>query len=205
MQGITQYRQFLEGRRPRVSDHRWRLRRDPCGQVAGASAVDVTIVDRRKLLHLPAAVYQVLSPCFPANIARLSAPSFAGEKPNIEVLMDEPQLRPGAAQVHFKTGGDGYDYLMVATGATLPTLGRTNGPDSPGLKTMKNAIRTCRTAASELTTGRCLRSGLYTAKLSVGRVLVVAIRSELAGARTSQALYAARFPPHRSIPFNACC
>ena len=105
--------------------------------------VDVTIIDRRNHFTFQPLLYQVaLAVLSPANIASPIRAIVRG-KDNVEVLMDEALgFDLAARRVHLKSGGEmGYDYLVVATGATHSYFGHDEwGALAPGLKTIEDAI-----------------------------------------------------------------
>ncbi len=105
--------------------------------------VDVTLVDRRNHHTFQPLLYQVaLAVLSPANIAQPIRSILAGRK-NVEVLMEEAlSLDLAARQVLLRSGAQiGYDYLILATGATHSYFGHDDwaGP-APGLKTIEDAI-----------------------------------------------------------------
>ncbi len=105
--------------------------------------VDVTIIDRRNHFTFQPLLYQVaLAVLSPANIASPIRAIVRG-KDNVEVLMDEALgFDLAARRVHLKSGGEmGYDYLVVATGATHSYFGHDEWSAlAPGLKTIEDAI-----------------------------------------------------------------
>lgn len=105
--------------------------------------LDVTLIDRRNHHTFQPLLYQVaLAVLSPADIAQPIRSILAGRK-NVEVLMDEAlSLDPAARQVFLRSGAQiGYDYLILATGATHSYFGHDGWAESaPGLKTVEDAI-----------------------------------------------------------------
>ena len=105
--------------------------------------VDVTLVDRKNYHTFQPLLYQVaLAVLSPADIAQ-PIRSILRDHANIEVLMDEAVgFDLDQRQVRLKTGTVlGYDYLIVATGATLSYFGREDWAKlAPGLKTIDDAL-----------------------------------------------------------------
>jgi len=128
--------------------------------------VDVTIIDRRNHFTFQPLLYQVaLAVLSPANIASPIRAIVRG-KNNIEVLMDEAlDFDLSARKVHLKSGGEmGYDYLVVATGATHSYFGHEEWSAlAPGLKTIEDAIEIRRRVllAFELAEREMLETGAH--------------------------------------------
>jgi NADH dehydrogenase len=105
--------------------------------------VDVTLVDRKNYHTFQPLLYQVaLAVLSPADIAQ-PIRSILRDHANIEVLMDEAVgFDLDQRQVRLKTGSVlAYDYLIVATGATLSYFGREDWAKlAPGLKTIDDAL-----------------------------------------------------------------
>jgi NADH dehydrogenase len=104
--------------------------------------VDVTLVDRRNHHTFQPLLYQVaLAVLSPADIAQ-PIRSILRKQANASVLMDEVVgIDPANRSVTCASGAKiGYDYLMVATGATHSYFGRDDwAPLAPGLKTVEDA------------------------------------------------------------------
>ena len=109
--------------------------------LAGA-AVDVTLIDRSNHHLFQPLLYQVAT-------AGLSAPDIAAplrhilrSQQNVSVLMGEVDAIDTAAR-SVRVGGReiGYDYLLVASGATHAYFGREEwAAHAPGLKTLDDAL-----------------------------------------------------------------
>ena len=104
--------------------------------------VRITLIDRRNHHLFQPLLYQV-------GTAGLSAPSIAAplrrilrKQANVTTLMDEVIGVDTATQhVHLSHGEIGYDYLIVATGATHAYFGHDDwAPYAPGLKTLDDAF-----------------------------------------------------------------
>ncbi|HTB96473.1 MAG TPA: NAD(P)/FAD-dependent oxidoreductase [Terracidiphilus sp.] len=104
--------------------------------------VDVTVVDRRNHHTFQPLLYQVaLAVLSPADIAQ-PIRSILHRQENTEVLMDEVvSIDTRAKQVGLGSGASlGYDYLVLATGATHSYFGHDEwAPLAPGLKTIEDA------------------------------------------------------------------
>ena len=106
------------------------------------AAVRITLIDRRNHHLFQPLLYQV-------GTAGLSAPSIAAplrhilrKQANVTTLMDEVVgVDTSAQRVHLTQGEIGYDYLIVATGATHAYFGHDDwAPYAPGLKTLDDAF-----------------------------------------------------------------
>jgi NADH dehydrogenase len=104
--------------------------------------VRITLIDRRNHHLFQPLLYQV-------GTAGLSAPSIAAplrhilrKQANVTTLMDEVTGVDTVAQrVRLTQGEIGYDYLIVATGATHAYFGHDDwAPYAPGLKTLDDAF-----------------------------------------------------------------
>jgi NADH dehydrogenase len=104
--------------------------------------VRISLIDRRNHHLFQPLLYQV-------GTAGLSAPSIAAplrhilrKQANITTLLDEVIGVDAAAQrVRLSQGEIGYDYLIVATGATHAYFGHDDwAPFAPGLKTLDDAF-----------------------------------------------------------------
>ena len=104
--------------------------------------VDVTLLDRRNHHTFQPLLYQVaLAVLSPADIAQPIRTIFRG-KPNVEVLMDEVMgIDTGNHAVETASGAHiGYDYLVLATGATHSYFGHDEwAAQAPGLKSVEDA------------------------------------------------------------------
>ncbi len=105
-------------------------------------AVDVTVIDRRNHHTFQPLLYQVaLAVLSPADIAQ-PIRSILRKQTNTEVLMDEVVGIDSAAQsVALGSGARvGYDYLVLATGATHSYFGKDEWAQfAPGLKSVEDA------------------------------------------------------------------
>jgi NADH dehydrogenase len=105
--------------------------------------VDVTVVDRRNHHTFQPLLYQVaLAVLSPADIAQPIRTILCKHR-NTQVLMDEVTgIDISTRQVSLASGAQlGYDYLILATGATHSYFGRDDwAPVAPGLKTIEDAL-----------------------------------------------------------------
>lgn len=128
--------------------------------------VDVTVVDRRNHFTFQPLLYQVgMAVLSPADIASPIRSILRGNS-NTEVLMDEAVgFDLDRRRVRFASGAEiGYDYLMVATGATHSYFGHDDWAHAaPGLKTIEDAIEIRRRVllAFELAERRKLETGSH--------------------------------------------
>ncbi len=104
--------------------------------------VDVTLLDRRNHHTFQPLLYQVaLAVLSPADIAQPIRTIFRNQK-NVEVLMDEVVAIDTAGHAVETASGArlGYDYLVLATGATHSYFGHDDwAAQAPGLKTVEDA------------------------------------------------------------------
>ncbi|HEV2485342.1 MAG TPA: NAD(P)/FAD-dependent oxidoreductase [Terracidiphilus sp.] len=104
--------------------------------------VDVTVLDRRNHHLFQPLLYQVaLAVLSPADIAQ-PIRTILRHQPNTQVLMDEVVgIDMGGRRVALASGSQiGYDYLVLATGATHSYFGNPEwAPLAPGLKTVEDA------------------------------------------------------------------
>ncbi len=111
-------------------------------QALGRLPVDVTLVDRRNHHTFQPLLYQVaLAVLSPAQIAQ-PIRTILRQFSNMEVLMDEVTgIDTGGRVVKLGSGARlGYDYLVLATGATHSYFGHDDWqPNAPGLKTLEDA------------------------------------------------------------------
>ncbi len=111
-------------------------------QALGRLPVDVTLVDRRNHHTFQPLLYQVaLAALSPAQIAQ-PIRTILRQFSNMEVLMDEVTgIDTGGRVVKLGSGARlGYDYLVLATGATHSYFGHDEWqPNAPGLKTLEDA------------------------------------------------------------------
>jgi NADH dehydrogenase len=105
--------------------------------------IDVTVVDRRNHHTFQPLLYQVaLAVLSPADIAQ-PIRSILRHQANTQVLMDEVVgIDVSARHVVLGSGAQlGYDYLVLATGATHSYFGNPGWSSfAPGLKTIEDAI-----------------------------------------------------------------
>lgn len=94
--------------------------------------VQVTLVDRRNHHLFQPLLYQVATAALsPSDIAS-PIRRILRHQENADVLLAEVKSIDLADKiVHLDEGSLGYDYLIVATGTGIPTLGTTSGPSSP--------------------------------------------------------------------------
>jgi NADH dehydrogenase len=107
-----------------------------------SAPVRITLVDRTNHHLFQPLLYQVAT-------AGLSAPDIAAplrhilrRQANVTVRLDEARaIDLSARRVRLAGGELGYDYLLVATGATHAYFGRDDwAPHAPGLKTLEDAL-----------------------------------------------------------------
>ena len=157
---------IAEGRRPHVLILGGGFAGTHAAVALARQPVDVTIIDRRNHFTFQPLLYQVaLAVLSPANIASPIRAIVRG-KENIDVLMDEAiAFDLAERRVQFKSGAEmGYDYLMVATGATHSYFGNDKWADlAPGLKTLEDAIEIRRRVllAFELAEREMLETGVH--------------------------------------------
>jgi NADH dehydrogenase len=110
------------------------LRREP---------VDVTILDRRNHHVFQPLLYQVaMAVLSPGDIASPIRWILRHQR-NVEVLLGEvDRVEPDRKMLHLTDGAEvGYDYLIVAAGATHSYFGHDDWlPFAPGLKTLEDAL-----------------------------------------------------------------
>jgi NADH:ubiquinone reductase (H+-translocating) len=113
-----------------------------CARALGKAPVDITVIDRRNFHLFQPLLYQVATAALsPAEIAspirtvlrrQRNAEVWLGEVVAVDVDGRRVLLADGAAV--------GYDYLVLATGATHAYFGRDDwAPLAPGLKTIEDA------------------------------------------------------------------
>jgi NADH:ubiquinone reductase (H+-translocating) len=107
------------------------------------AAVEVTILDRRNHHVFQPLLYQVaMAVLSPGDIASPIRWILRNQR-NVEVLLgDVDRVDPAREVVHLVDGAEfGYDYLIVAAGATHAYFGHDDWrPDAPGLKTLEDAL-----------------------------------------------------------------
>ncbi|HWA95552.1 MAG TPA: NAD(P)/FAD-dependent oxidoreductase [Terracidiphilus sp.] len=105
--------------------------------------VDVTVIDRSNHHTFQPLLYQVaLAVLSPADIAQPIRTIFRGQS-NAQVLMDEVTgIEAERHTLSLKSGAKiGYDYLVLATGATHSYFGHDEwATQAPGLKSIEDAI-----------------------------------------------------------------
>jgi NADH dehydrogenase len=104
--------------------------------------VRVTLLDRRNHHVFQPLLYQVATAALsPGDIAS-PIRWILRRQPNIEVLLaDVRHVDPARRTVVLTDGEMGYDYLILATGATHAYFGRDEWRDvAPGLKTLEDAL-----------------------------------------------------------------
>src|SRR5246127_2951070 len=106
-------------------------------------AVDVTLIDRRNHHTFQPLLYQVaLAVLSPADIAQ-PIRTVLRRQPNTEVLMDEVTgIDVQSRRITLKSDTQiGYDYLVLATGATHSYFGKDEwAHQAPGLKSIEDAL-----------------------------------------------------------------
>lgn len=105
------------------------------------AAADVTLLDRRNFHLFQPLLYQVATAALsPGDIAWPIRSIFARQK-NVRVLMMEvTAIDPDRRTITDGTSTIGYDYLILATGATHAYFGHDDwAPFAPGLKTIADA------------------------------------------------------------------
>lgn len=105
------------------------------------AAADVTLLDRRNFHLFQPLLYQVATAALsPGDIAWPIRSIFARQK-NVRVLMMEvTAIDPDRRTITDGTSTIGYDYLILATGATHAYFGHDDwAPFAPGLKTVADA------------------------------------------------------------------
>ncbi len=131
------------GRRPRVVIVGAGFGGLHAAKALGHLPVDVTVVDRRNHHTFQPLLYQVaLAVLSPADIAQPIRTIFRGQS-NTQVLMDEvTDIDSSSHTLSLKSGAEiGYDYLVLATGATHSYFGHDDwAAQAPGLKTVEDAI-----------------------------------------------------------------
>jgi hypothetical protein len=112
-------------------------------QILGGEPVRLTIVDRRNHFLFQPLLYQVATAALsPADIAT-PIRHIVRNHPNAQVILSEAlSIDPLRKSVVLRDGEIGYDYLIVATGATHSYFGRDSWAEAapPGLKTLEQAI-----------------------------------------------------------------
>jgi NADH dehydrogenase len=132
----------------------------------GKLPLQVTVVDRRNHFTFQPLLYQVgLAVLSPADIASPIRRILRNQS-NTEVLMDEAiGFDREQRRVKFRSGVEiGYDYLVLATGATHSYFGHDEwAPLAPGLKTIEDAIEIRRRVllAFELAERKMLETGSH--------------------------------------------
>ncbi len=133
----------LEGRRPRVAIVGGGFAGIHAAKSLAGLAVDVTVLDRRNHHTFQPLLYQVaLAVLSPADIAQ-PIRTILRNQANTQVLMDEVQGIDVAGHMLSLGSGArmGYDYLVLAAGATHSYFGRDEwAASAPGLKTIEDAI-----------------------------------------------------------------
>ena len=117
------------------------------GGLAAARGLDgvparITLIDRRNHHLFQPLLYQVATAALtPSEIAR-PIRRILRHQSNIEVIMGEAvSIDTAAHKIILADGEAGYDYLIIATGATHSYFGHDQWEnDAPGLKTIEDAI-----------------------------------------------------------------
>jgi NADH dehydrogenase len=107
-----------------------------------SAPVRVTLIDRRNHHLFQPLLYQVATAALsPADIAQ-PIRSVLRDQPNIEVVLAEVEgIDLAAKEVILKHARLGYDYLILAAGASHAYFGHDEwAPVAPGLKTLEDAL-----------------------------------------------------------------
>ncbi len=107
------------------------------------AAVRITVIDRRNHHLFQPLLYQVATAGLsPGEIAYPIRAALRRQKNAQVLLADVTGVDLAARRLHFKDGGEiGYDYLILATGATDSYFGHDDWhPWAPGLKNLEEAL-----------------------------------------------------------------
>lgn len=113
-----------------------------CAKALRRADVDITLVDKHNYHLFQPLLYQVATASLsPADVASPIRGILKRQK-NVEVWLGEAvDVDPAARVVHLEDGRLGYDYLVVATGATHAYFGNDHWAErAPGLKTVDDAL-----------------------------------------------------------------
>ncbi len=104
--------------------------------------VDVTVIDRRNHHLFQPLLYQVATAALnPGDIATPIRSVLRDQRNARTLLAEATHIDLGARVVQLHDGAIGYDYLVVATGATHSYLGQDQwAAVAPGLKTVEDAL-----------------------------------------------------------------
>jgi NADH:ubiquinone reductase (H+-translocating) len=112
------------------------------GRELGSKPVDVTIIDRRNYHLFQPLLYQVATAALEAAEIAVPIRRIFRHAKNISVfLADALSIDVAGNRVILRDGRVGYDYLIVAAGATHSYFGHDQWEEpAPGLKTVEDAI-----------------------------------------------------------------
>lgn len=104
--------------------------------------VDVTVIDRRNHHLFQPLLYQVATAALnPSDIAAPIRKILRRQKNTTVLLADATQVDVARKKVGLTDGEIGYDYLILATGATDSYFGHEDwAPCAPGLKSIEDAL-----------------------------------------------------------------
>lgn len=104
--------------------------------------VDVTVIDRRNHHLFQPLLYQVATAALnPSDIAAPIRKILRRQKNTTVLLADSTQVDVERKKVDLSDGEIGYDYLILATGATDSYFGHEDwAPCAPGLKSIEDAL-----------------------------------------------------------------
>lgn len=104
--------------------------------------VDVTVIDRRNHHLFQPLLYQVATAALnPSDIAAPIRKILRRQKNTTVLLADSTQVDVERKKVGLSDGEIGYDYLILATGATDSYFGHEDwAPCAPGLKSIEDAL-----------------------------------------------------------------
>jgi NADH dehydrogenase len=104
--------------------------------------VSVTLIDRRNHHLFQPLLYQVATAALnPGDIAYPIRAALSHQRNTRVLLAEATAIDPAARRVVLDDGELGYDFLIVATGATHSYFGRDDwAKDAPGLKSIEDAV-----------------------------------------------------------------
>jgi NADH:ubiquinone reductase (H+-translocating) len=109
----------------------------------GRAPVEVTVIDRKNHHTFQPLLYQVATAGLnPSDIAKPIRSILRGQANTVVLLADAVRIDAAGRQVVFEGGATlGYDFLVVATGATHSYFGHPEWESvAPGLKTIEDAL-----------------------------------------------------------------
>lgn len=112
-----------------------------CAQALGGTGIRVTLIDRNNYHLFQPLLYQVATAGLAATAIARPIRNILRRHPNIRVLLAEvTAVDPAVGQLVLGTERLGYDWLVLATGATHSYFGHPEwAPLAPGLKTLEDA------------------------------------------------------------------